>query len=99
MSTITISYRQTAHGDRYTIEYRRQPHGTYKLFCTEHPYNPYSTAVTKCHLYGSNEVCVSASFRVDSLDKAKAVAASFIDGYSTYIRSGAFPNGAKRVHV
>ncbi len=99
MSTITKYYRQTTYGDRYTIEYRLQTDGTYKLACLEHPTNPYSTDVTKCHLYPSREICVSSSYCVDSLEKAKAVAAAFVDGYSQYVRTGVFPNGAKRVHV
>jgi hypothetical protein len=99
MSPLVKRYRQTTHGDLYTVEYRLQPNGTYKLFCLDHPYNPLSADVHSCHLYSSGEICVSSSYRVDSLGKAKAVAAAFIDAYSTYIRTGQAPNGAKRVHV
>jgi len=99
MSALTKHYRQTTYGDHYTIEYRAQSDGTYKLFCTQHPTNLYSTEVSKCHLYASNEICVASSYRVDSLEKAKAVATAFMDGYSQYVRTGAFPNGAKKVHV
>lgn len=99
MSTLTKRYRQTPYGDLYTIEYRQQPDGTFKLFCTDHPNNPFSADVHSCHLYSSGEICVSSSYRVDTLDKAKAVAAAFIDAYSTYVRTGQAPNGPKRVHV
>ena len=99
MSTMTQRYRQTTYSDLYTIEYRPQTDGTFKLLCTEHPYNSYSTAVTDCHLYSNNEICVSSSYRVNSLEKAKAIATSFMDGYSQYVRSGVFPNGAKKVNV
>jgi hypothetical protein len=99
VSTMTKRYRQVGYGDLYTIEYRAQANGTYKLFCTEHPYNAYSTEVTKCHLYSSNEICVSSAYRVDSLDKAKAVAAFFMDGYSHYVRTGVFPNEGAKVNV
>lgn len=99
MPTITKRYRQTTYDDLYTIEYRLQSDGTYKLACLEHPTNLYSTDVTKCHLYPSREVCVSGSYKVDSFEKAQAVASAFMDGYSQYIRSGKFPNGAKKVHV
>ena len=99
MSTLTQRYRQTTYGDVYTIEYVLQSDGTYKLMCMEHPYNPYSTDVAKCHLHPSNSICVAATYPVDSLDKAKAVATSFMDGYSQYVRSGVFPNGAKKVNV
>ncbi len=99
MSTLTLRYRQTTYGDLYTIEYRPQSDGTYKLFCREHPYNPHSTVVNDCHLYSNHEICVSSSYRADSLEKAKAVATAFMDGYSQYVRTGAFPNGRKKIHV
>lgn len=99
MSKMTKRYRQTPYSDLYTIEYHPQADGSLKLLCTEHPYNPYSTAVTDCHLYSNNEICVSSSYRVDSLEKAKAVATAFMDGYSQYVRSGVFPNGAKKINV
>jgi len=99
MSVITKQYRETTYGDRYTIEYHPQRDGTWKMFCYEHPYNPFSTLVNDCHLYSSGEVCVSSSYRVDSLDKAKAIATFWIDGYSRYIRTGEFYNGQARINV
>jgi hypothetical protein len=99
MPTLTKHYRQTTYSDLYTVEYRLQPDGAYKLFCLEHPTNLYSADVRQCHLYPSREICVSSTYRVDSLEKAKAVASAFMDGYSQYVRTGVFPNGAKKVHV
>lgn len=96
---IAKRYRQQPYGDHYTIEYRSQRDGTWQIFCTEHPYNPYGTSVLDCHLYPDGRVCVDVKYRVDSLDRAKAVAAAFMDSYSHYVRTGVAPNGARKVHV
>ncbi len=99
MSTITKNYRQQPYGDQYTIAFRPQPNGTYKIYSLEHPYNPHSADVTKCHLYSSGEICVAAGQEPRTLDRAKAIAMFWIDGYSKYIRSGVFANGAAKVNV
>ncbi len=99
MSTITKNYRQQPYGDHYTIVFRPQPNGTFKIYCPEHPDNPHSTDVTKCHLYSSGEICVAAGKEPRTLDRAKAIAMFWIDGYSRYIRTGVFPNGNAKVNV
>jgi hypothetical protein len=99
MTADTKRYRQTQFGDLYTIQFRPQPSGTVKLFCLDHPYNPYSDDAAKCHLYSSGEICVSHGCEPRTLDRAKAIATAFMDGYSQYVRTGVFPNGGKRVSV
>lgn len=96
---VSIRYRETVHGDLYTIEYRKQSKGTYKIFCSDHPYNSQSTSVHKCHLYSSGEVCITAGREPRTLDRAKAIATLWMHGYSQYIRTGTFPAGKSRVNV
>lgn len=98
-SVITQRYRQKPYGDTYTIEYRRQSDGHYDIFATEHPQNPFDESVVKCHLYSSGEVCVAAGKEPRTLDRAKAIAFTWMDGYSAYCRTGNFPTGSKRVNV
>ena len=95
----TKRYRETTTGDRYTIEYRKQSNGTYKIFCSEHPYNRHDTSVHQCHLYSSDEVCVAPGKEPRTLDRAKAIATIWIQGYSQYIRTGKFPATGGRVNV
>lgn len=99
MSVVTKTYRQTTYGDRYTIEYRRESNGTYTIWCFDHPYNNYDSGVTKCHLYSSGQICVSSGNEPRTLDRAKAIATFWMDGYSRYIRSGEFYNGKVKINV
>lgn len=99
MSVITKRYRQTTYGDIYTIEYHPQSDRTIKMFCFDHPDNPFSADVTKCHLYPSGAICVSEGNEPRTMDRATAIATFWMDGYSKYIRSGEFPNGAAKVNV
>jgi hypothetical protein len=85
--------------DDYTIDYRAQADGTYKMFAVDHPSNPCGGCVSDHHLYSSGEICVSAGNEPRSLDRAKAIAVRWMEGYSKYIRTGEFPNGPARVNV
>lgn len=95
---MSIRYRQTPYGDIYTIEFRNAG-SYYTIWCSEHPDNPYDDDVSKCHLYSSGQVCVTAGKEPRTLDKAKAIAAAWIDGYSEYVRTGVFPTGTRRYNV
>lgn len=97
-TVVTKRYRVRGT-DNYTISFERQSNGTYKIRCTEHPANSYSSAATKCHLYGSGDVCVTAGKEPRSLDRAVAIAQVWMNGYSTYVRTGRFPTGKSRVNV
>jgi hypothetical protein len=86
--------------DRYVIEFHKQLlDSTWKLFCFQHPHNPRSTDVAVCHLFSSGQVCVAAGREPRSLAKAKAIGMFWANGYSTYIRTGVFPNGSTKVNV
>jgi hypothetical protein len=85
--------------DRYTIEFRSQPNGTIKLFALDHPPDPYASGAATNHLYSTGEICVSAGHEPQSLDQAKAIAMVWCEGWSTYVRTGRFPSGSKRVNV
>ncbi len=97
-TVVTKRYRVRG-SDTYTIHFERQAGGTYRIRCTEHPTNRYSSDATKCHLYNSGNVCVTAGKEPRSLDRAVAVAQVWMNGYSSYVRTGKFPNGKSRVNV
>lgn len=88
MKTITKRFKQRPTGDRYTIEFRLQAGGTYDMFCTKHPHNPFSTDVNDCHLWPSNKVCVARGREPRTLDRAMAIASYWMEYYSSYIRTG-----------
>ncbi len=85
--------------DRYTIEFRPQRGGTFKLFALSHPADPYPKGADENHLSSSGEICVSAGSEPRTIDKAQAIAMVWCEGWSTYIRTGKFPTGGKRVNV
>ena len=85
--------------DRYTVDLRPQSNGTVKLFALSYPPNPYGGGAHDHHLYGSGEICVSAGHEPRSLDKTAAIAMVWCEGWSSYIRTGRFPSGSKRVNV
>jgi hypothetical protein len=98
--TNMVQKRYRVNGkDNYTIRYERQSNGTFRIMCTEHPYNAHSTSVTKCHLFSNGEVCVTGGKEPRTLDRAVAIAQVWMEGYSRYVRTGKFPTGRKRVNV
>lgn len=97
--SVTRRYRQTVYGDYYTVSYYPQQNGTYKLYCSEHPPDPYGKSVHENHLYSSGEICVAAGKAPTTFDRAQAIVAAFIDGYSEYVRTGSFPKGSRSYNV
>ena len=85
--------------DQYQIDFRPQPNGTIKLFALEHPADSHGAAVSENHLYSTGEVCVAAGHEPRSMDRAKAVAVHWMEGFSEYVRTGEFPKGGRRVSV
>ena len=85
--------------DEYTIDYRPQADGTIKMFATDHPHDPYGKPVSENHLFSTNEICVTSGHEPRTMDRAKALAVHFMEGYSQYVRTGEFPKGSRRVHV
>jgi hypothetical protein len=85
--------------DHYQIDFRPQPNGTIKLFALQHPADSHGAAVSENHLFLTGEVCVAAGHEPRSMDRAKAIAVHWMEGYSEYVRTGKFPNGARRVTV
>jgi len=85
--------------DSYTIEFRRQTDGTITIFARDHPADSWGKAVTEHHLYRSGAICVAAGHEPRTLDRAKAIAWAWMEGYSEYVRTGTFPKGTKRYNV
>ena len=98
--SLSQSYRVDGR-DQYTITYQEQSNGTYALYCSEHPPIPrsYSSNVVDSHLYSNGRICIASGKEPRTLDRAKAIAFAFCEGFSQYVRTGAFPNGPKRVNV
>lgn len=84
--------------DRYSIEIRSND-SYYTLHAINCPSNNRGGGVNDHHLYSSGEICVSSGNEPRSIDRAKAIAMSWCEGWSQYVRTGVFPNGPKRVNV
>ncbi|MFN0019468.1 MAG: hypothetical protein ACKVP0_14505 [Pirellulaceae bacterium] len=85
--------------DRYTIRFELQAGGYYKLFADSHPTDPHGDGVSANHLYSTGEICVSTGNEPRTLDRARAIAMHWCEGWSTYCRTGKFPTGGRRVSV
>lgn len=85
--------------DRYAIKLTENRDGTYTLKALVYPPNTKGGGVLSHHLYDSGEICVAAGREPRTLDRAKAIAMSWCEGWSQYVRTGKFPNGPKKVHV
>jgi len=84
--------------DRYSIDIR--PSGkALKLFALSYPPNSRGGGVTDHHLYASGEICVAYGYEPRTIERAKAIAMSWCDGWSKYVRGYPYPNGAKRINV
>lgn len=96
---ISKRYRETTYGDIYVMAFASSREG-YTIYCRQHPPNPNSKSPNDTHLYADGHICVDRSkFNPTTLDQAKAVAFAWMTAFSQYIRTGRFPNEAKRVHV
>ncbi len=95
--TATTQYR-TRSGDHYTIRYV----GTgsrIRLYALRRPRPRFVGTVAQSHLFPSGEICVAAGQEPRTLERAKAIAVVWMEGYSAYCRTGQFPGGVRRVNV
>ena len=83
----------------FELEYRSQPDGTIKLFALDHPSDPHGKTSIEHHLCDDGWICVSQGNEPRTMDRAKAIAVHWMEGYSEYIRTGVFPKGGRRVTV
>ena len=98
MSSVTKRYRIDGT-DEYTIEYRWQSAGFYKIFAPSCPDDPLGSGPGTHHRYESGEICVAAGREPRTLDRAVAIASLWMKRYSRYIRTGCFDNSGTRVDV
>jgi hypothetical protein len=84
--------------DRYSIDIRHNG-SYYTLHAMQYPPNRRGGGVTTHHLYESGEICVSAGNEPRTIERAKAIAMFWCDGWSNYVRGRDFPNGGKKVNV
>ncbi len=87
------------NGDVYRIDFRKGwLSGQYVMYCLSHPPCRYPLG-TDAHLLRHDRICVAAGKEPETIEQAKAVALRWMRGFSTYLRSGCFPNGPARVDV
>jgi hypothetical protein len=84
--------------DRYGIDVR-VANGHYTLHAVTHPPNTRGGTVNDHHLCSDGKICVVAGQEPRTIDRAKAIAMSWCDGWSKYQRGKPFPNGSKAVSV
>jgi hypothetical protein len=60
--------------------------GSFEIYCTTRPKNPYGTDVLTTHIYGDGRLCIQT--QVNTLDKAKAWCQFWGAGYAKYVRTG-----------
>lgn len=97
---ITKQYRIRGPGyvDEYTIHIEWQGQH-YVLSCSNSPYNPRRSKYAEHHLMKSGRICIREGHEPKTLDRALALIALWMEGYSAYCRSGSFPTETKRYNV
>ena len=92
--------RETTTGDMYRIECRWNPRGRYyEMFILERPSCSYPVGYGGGHVLETNRVCVAEGREPQTIERAKAIAIHWLCGFSSYRRTGEFPNGQVRVDV
>ena len=91
--------RQPGYRHAYTVEYRRRSDGTYKIIVPDCPGDPHGKSAVTHHRYADGEICVTAGKEPRSLEMAEAIAHYWMSGYSTYVRTGTFPDRGAKVNV
>lgn len=92
------SYRVNGK-DLYQMDYRPHDEGFLKMYCLLHPHDPHKKGSPEHHMYDSGEICVAKGKEPRTLDRAKAIATLWMEGFSKYVRTGSFPQGGGRVKV
>jgi hypothetical protein len=91
--------RQRGYTDNYVIAFQQEDNGTITIWAEERPNDPYRIA-TEAHVALDGEkVCISGGKEPRSLERAEAIAHTWMLGYSEYIRSGTFPKGTRRLNI
>jgi hypothetical protein len=84
------------NGDSFRFKFRRSFFsGRYVIDCLSHPPCPYPMGVS-AHMEDDRRLSVHV--RVDTLERAKAIALVWMRGFSHYSRTGVMPNDATRVN-
>lgn len=93
------TFKNNENGDSFQFDFRRKRlSGRYVIYCLSHPSSPFPLGVP-AHLLEGDQVCVAVGKEPYDLERAKAIALVWMRGFSHYIRTGIFPNGATRVNV
>lgn len=100
MKNVTKEYEndQGDYRDYYIFDFRWM--GRYfELWCTEHPVNNFDKDPSKCHLFSTGKVCITAGKEPRTFEEAEAVCYYFMAGYSEYCRTGVFPDEGAMIDV
>ncbi len=98
----TLSYRMP-NGATYKVQYRRYREGLigpsyYRMKILDHPPCTYPLGVYS-HLLDADFICVLVGREPRTIERAKAIACHWMNGFEVYRQSGEFPNGKLRVDV
>jgi len=91
--------RQADYADEYAIAYQREDDGTFTIWAEERPDDPYRDPDEAHVALDGEKVCVAPGREPRSLERAEAIAHTWMLGFSVYIRSGRFPRGTRRVDL
>jgi hypothetical protein len=101
-----VSPLSTIVGDAYytrghVFHFRHilQPDGTYQAYCYDCPLNRRSSSPPDCHIYRDGRISINEQARPRTLDRSKAIARYWAEGYVDYQRTGVFPNGKRQIEV
>src|SRR3954454_9181671 len=95
-----VSWIDTQYGYQFDFQFEYYRPGRFHLiYCLKCPPSPYVRDVRVDHLYSTGRVCVTKGREPKTRDMAKAIAQVWLRGWSLYINTGVFPNGAEKVYV
>ncbi len=96
MAEITKHFRKQS-GDQFTFRYVKQT-TFWDIYCESKPPNTrYSNNSDITHIFEDNRLCITNDRRPRTFEQAVARSWQWLHGWSTFIRTGQFPNNKVRV--
>ncbi len=90
---------QENYTDHYKIAYQKEDNGTLSLWAEKRPDDPFRIK-DEAHVdLDGEKICVRPGQEPRSLERAEAIAHTWMAGYSEYVRTGEFPKGTRRVDI
>jgi len=95
----STNFTHRVAGKTFRFEIQPRGDGAYDILCRERPRNHRTESPPVVHIYSSGLISVRDDLRPRTLDRAKAIASYWAEGYSEYLRTGRFPEGKRRIIV